>query len=76
MEEIIELTHIKELLESKQYTTLRQTLSEMNEADIATAFEDLEEAEQSKLFRILPKDMTAVQKWQEPGANTEPSFFA
>ena len=59
MEEIIELTKVRDLLENKQYTTLRQTLSEMNEADIAAVFEDLEEAEQLKLFRILPKDMAA-----------------
>ena len=59
MEEIIELTKVRDLLENKQYTTLRQTLSEMNEADIAAVFEDLEDAEQLKLFRILPKDMAA-----------------
>lgn len=59
MDEIMELTKVRDLLENKQYTTLRQTLSEMNEADIAAVFEDLEEAEQLKLFRILPKDMAA-----------------
>ena len=59
MDEIMELTKVRDLLENKQYTTLRQTLSEMNEADIAAVFEDLEDAEQLKLFRILPKDMAA-----------------
>jgi len=59
MEEIIELDQVRNLLENKQYTTLRQLLAEMNEADIAVIFEDLEEAEQLKLFRILPKDMAA-----------------
>ena len=59
MDEIMELTKVCDLLENKQYTTLRQTLSEMNEADIAAVFEDLEDAEQLKLFRILPKDMAA-----------------
>ena len=59
MEEIFEITQVRDLLENKQYTTLRQILSELNEADIAATFEDLEEAEQLKLFRILPKDMAA-----------------
>ena len=59
MDEIMELTKVRDLLENKQYTTLRQTLSEMNEADIAAVFENLEDAEQLKLFRILPKDMAA-----------------
>ena len=59
MDEIMELTKVRDLLENKQYTTLRQTLSEMNEADIAAVIEDVEDAEQLKLFRILPKDMAA-----------------
>ncbi len=59
MEEILELESIEQLLETKQYTRLRQTLSEMNEADVAAALEELEETEQLKVFRILPKDMAA-----------------
>ena len=59
MEEIFELESIEQLLETKQYTRLRQTLSEMNEADVAAALEELEETEQLKVFRILPKDMAA-----------------
>lgn len=59
MDEIIEFSLVRDLLESKQYTTLRQTLADMNEADIAAVFEDLEASEQLKLFRILPKDMAA-----------------
>ncbi len=50
---------IKELLESKQYTRLRQKAAEMNEADVAAIMEDLEDAEQFKMFRILPKSMAA-----------------
>jgi len=53
MEEIIEL------LETKQYTNLRQYLSEMNDADIAVKLEALPEEEMLKVFRILPKDMAA-----------------
>jgi len=59
MERFDELAEIRELLENKQYTVLRQRLSEMNEADIATVMEELEEEEMLKIFRILPKDMAA-----------------
>jgi len=59
VEEVFELSQVRDLLENKQYTTLRQILSELNEADIASVFEDLEDSEQLKLFRILPKDMAA-----------------
>ena len=59
MDEIKELTEVRKLLETKQYTRLRQRLSEMNEADIAVVMEDLEETDLLKMFRILPKDMAA-----------------
>ncbi len=59
MDEIMELENIKELLDTKQYTRLRQRLAEMNEADIASTLEELEEKDQLKVFRILPKDMAA-----------------
>ena len=59
MDEIKELTEVRELLETKQYTRLRQRLSEMNEADIAVIMEELEETDLLKMFRILPKDMAA-----------------
>lgn len=59
MDQIKELSEILELLESKQYTVLRQRLSEMNEADIAAILEELEEKDMLKIFRILPKDMAA-----------------
>ena len=59
MDQIKELNEILELLENKQYTVLRQRLSEMNEADIAAILEGLEEKDMLKIFRILPKDMAA-----------------
>ncbi len=59
MDERMEIKDIRELLDTKQYTRLRQKLSDMNEADIATALEELEEKDQLKVFRILPKDMAA-----------------
>lgn len=59
MDEIKEVNEVLELLESKQYTVLRQRLSEMNEADVAAILEELEEKEMLKIFRILPKDVAA-----------------
>ncbi len=59
MEEIRELEEVKQLLETKQYTKLRQKMEEMNTADIAVVLEELEEEELLKIFRILPKSMAA-----------------
>lgn len=59
MEEIKELEVIRELLETKQYTTLRQRITDMNIPDIAVVMEELEEEERLKIFRILPKSMAA-----------------
>ena len=50
---------LQELLSSRQYTKLRQTISEMNTADIADAMSEMEDEESLKMFRILPKDMAA-----------------
>ena len=57
-EEKVEV-EIKSLLESKQYTRLRQKVAEMNDADIAAVMENLEDEELLKMFRILPKSMAA-----------------
>ncbi|HKM22001.1 MAG TPA: magnesium transporter [Lachnospiraceae bacterium] len=53
------MERIKELIENKQYTLLRQELSELNEADIAALLEELPEEELIKIFRILPKTIAA-----------------
>ena len=58
-EELDLLTEIKDLLESKQYTRLRQKAAELNEADVAAIMEELEDEVQFKMFRILPKSMAA-----------------
>ncbi len=59
MEEIRDLYVIKELLETKQYTRLRQKVADMNTADVAAIMEEMEEEELLKIFRILPKSMAA-----------------
>ncbi len=57
MEELRE--EIRELLETKQYTRLRQSLEEINVADIAAILDEMREEELLKIFRILPKDTAA-----------------
>ncbi len=59
MEELRELDEVRELLEGKQYTRLRQKIAEMNEADVAAVLEELEDEEMLKVFRILPKSIAA-----------------
>lgn len=53
------MEEIRELLETKQYTRLRQKMTDLNEADIASVMEELEEEDLLKMFRILPKSMAA-----------------
>lgn len=57
LEKVVE--ELRELLDTKQYTGLRQELMELNEADIATIMEEMEEKEMLKIFRILPKNLAA-----------------
>ncbi len=59
MEEIKDLEIIRELLETKQYTNLRQKIAEINTADIAAVLDEMEEEEVLKIFRILPKNLAA-----------------
>ena len=59
MDEIKVLDEIMELLKTKQYTVLRQRLSEINHAGIADILEQMEEDDRLKVFGILPKDLAA-----------------
>lgn len=59
MEILTEFNDIREFLDTKQYTRLRQTLAELNDADVAVLMDELEEEELLKVFRILPKDLAA-----------------
>ena len=59
MEQLRELDELLELLDTKQYTKLRQYLSELNHADVAALMEEMEDTPTLKTFRILPKDMAA-----------------
>lgn len=53
------MEEIRELIENRQYTRLRQELAQLQEADVATALEELPKDELIRVFRILPKTMAA-----------------
>ena len=53
------MEEIRELIENRQYTRLRQVLAEQQEADVAAAIEELPKDELIRVFRILPKTMAA-----------------
>lgn len=53
------MEEILELLETKQYTRLRQKLTDLYDADVAAVLEEIPEKELIKVFRILPKDKAA-----------------
>ena len=59
MEKIKDFDVVKELLETKQYTGLRQKIAEMNGADIAAIMEELDQGDTLKILRILPKNLAA-----------------
>ena len=50
---------VQELLDSRQYTKLRQYFEEQNETDIAAILEEMEKEDMLRSFRILPKSMAA-----------------
>lgn len=57
--EYVGIEEIRALLNKGQYVTLRQSIQELNDADIADILEEMEPEEQLKMFRILPKSMAA-----------------
>lgn len=59
MEERKNFEELCGFLEARQYTGLRQFLSELNEADIAVLMEELGEERLLKVYRVLPKDLAA-----------------
>lgn len=57
MNEEIRVEELNKMLEAKQLRQLKETLSEMNEADIATFMEDLPPEKTVLVFRMLPKEL-------------------
>ena len=56
---IAEQEEILELLEQKNYALLKPLLSKMNPIDLASVFEEMEDQDLLRTFRILPKDLAA-----------------
>ena len=50
---------ILELIEQKKFSELKSMLSDMNPADLAQIFEEIEEKDLPVIFRILPKELAA-----------------
>ena len=50
---------LNELLEGRQFRKLRETMSEMNEVDIAEFNEELEAEKKVLVYRMLPKELAA-----------------
>lgn len=50
---------LNELLEERQFRKLRETMSEMNEVDIAEFIEELEAEKKVLVYRMLPKELAA-----------------
>ncbi|MDR0884737.1 MAG: magnesium transporter [Oscillospiraceae bacterium] len=59
MEALTLLEEINEALEAGRLAALRALLRECNVVDIAAAMEELSDARQLRVFRILPKDISA-----------------
>ena len=62
---------ILELLAEKKYSAVKQLIGQMEEADLAKLFEELENEEDAdqfnRLFRLLPKETAAeVFSYMEP----------
>ena len=55
------MEEIRELLDTKQYTRLRQKLSELNDADIAAVMEELEEIATDYLAEYLGKSFKSLE---------------
>ncbi len=59
MEQMREVEIMQAFLEGKKYGELREYLAEQPVADVAEWLEELEEEQQLKMFRILPKSQAA-----------------
>lgn len=58
-EEYTMIDRMKEIIDEKDFKEFRKLAPEMNEADVASLLEELEETELLKFFRVLPKSIAA-----------------
>ena len=57
--ELINIEEIEQLITERKYTKLKDMLSEVNPADIAMIFEEVDKRYRLLLFRVLPKELAA-----------------
>ena len=57
--ELINIEEIEQLITERKYTRLKDILSEVNPADIAMIFEEVDKKYRLLLFRVLPKELAA-----------------
>ena len=70
------LEEIISLVEQRKLGKVKEILSEMNEADIAPLFEELEEKDIPVIYRVLPKDLASeVFAYMESENRFLTSFF-
>ena len=67
-EEILEIKEkVLELTENKKYSDLHQYLEQLTTQDLALLFEDIDDEDMIKVFRLLPKDEAAdVFSYMDP----------
>ena len=53
------ILELSELIKTYDYEKIREFFAELNVVDIASEFEDMDDRDVAKLFRILPKDTAA-----------------
>jgi magnesium transporter len=54
-----QLDHVRDLLEQKDWTAIRQTITNMPEPEIAELLFDVETTDRMILFRLLPRDVSS-----------------
>ena len=57
--ELSQVEILRDLIEQKSYKQFKMAAAEMNEADVASVLEDLDEKEMLSFFRVLPKNIAA-----------------
>ena len=59
MHENYDLDYLMDLVTRRQYRSLREALTQMNEVDIAEFLDELDVEQEILVFRLLPKDVAA-----------------
>lgn len=59
MENEVIFTLIEKLLEDNKFSSLKDVFKEMNTVDIASVISEADSEKQAKIFRLLPKDLSA-----------------